>query len=67
MTVIDLKLLLDSGYLNLKSVKGIADEYRTDSFFANKGFSPPIRKSITNRTMDTRMMFISHIKKQITF
>ena len=40
MAVIDLKSHLDSGYFNLKSIKGIADEYRTDSFFANNGFSP---------------------------
>ena len=40
MTVIDLKSLLDSGYFNLKSIKGIADEYRTDSIFASNRFSP---------------------------
>ena len=40
MAVIDLKPLLDSGYFNLKNVKEMADEYRTDSLFANNGFSP---------------------------
>ena len=40
MTVIDLKTLLDSGYFNLKNICEIADEYWTDSLFANNGFSP---------------------------
>jgi len=37
MTVIDLKSLLDSDYFNLKSIKGIADEYRTEAFFGTFG------------------------------
>ena len=54
MTVIDLKSLLDLGYFNLKSIKGIADEYRTDSFFANNGFSPATRFQKMRQTISRK-------------
>ena len=40
MTVIDLKVLLDSGHFNLTNIKGMADEYWTDSLCTDNGFSP---------------------------
>jgi len=43
MTVIDLKSLLDSSHFNLKNIKEMANEYWTDSLFANNGFSPATR------------------------
>jgi len=55
MTVIDLKLLLDSGYFNLKSVKGIADEYGTNSFFANKEFSSATRVQKMHQTISRKL------------
>jgi len=61
MTVIDLKSLLDSGYFNLKSFKGIADEYRTDSLFANNGFSSAtglqkMRQTISRKLQGSKVL-----------
>ena len=39
MTVIDLNLILDSGHFTLPSVKGMADEHRTNRLCADNGFS----------------------------
>lgn len=40
MTVIDLKSFLDSGHFDLKNIKEMADEYWTDSLFANIEHQP---------------------------
>ena len=55
MTVIDLKSLLDSGYFNLKSIRGIADEYRTNSLFTNNGFSSATRVQKMRQTISRKL------------
>ena len=61
MTVIDLKLLLDSGHFNLKNIKEMADEYWTDSLFANNGFSPAtgiqkLRQTISRKLQGSKIL-----------
>jgi len=61
MTVIDLKPPLDFDYFNLKNVKEIADEHRTDSLFTDHGFSSPpglpkMRQSIPRKSQGPNIL-----------
>ena len=51
MTVIDLNLILNSGHFTLHSVKGMAYEYRPNSFCPDHGFSAAQRISQMRQTI----------------